>query len=103
MQAPRKPRVLRIRMLENQAYRRRCGFEPVRYYGQVWSTKAHAEDVFEIWTTGLYARMKYRRTGFELEDLEIDNTYTFADSSHVTGGLRITDGQPDREACPDTF
>jgi hypothetical protein len=79
---------LTLRMLETQAQRCRIGYKAVNYYQQDWLTAEHPDDVYVIVTNGLRAEMKYHRTGFELKELDIDDTYTFPDKSHVTGGIR---------------
>ena len=79
---------LSLRMLETQAERHRIGYKAVNYYRQDWLVVEPPGDVYVIVTDGLRAQMKFRRTGYELEELDIDDTYTFPDKSHVTGGIR---------------
>ena len=79
---------LSLRMLEVQAQRCRIGFKPVDYYQQAWITKEHPGDAYEVKTDGLRAYITYHPSGWRIQELDIDNTYTFPDKSHVTRGVR---------------
>jgi hypothetical protein len=82
---------LSLRMLETQAQRSRIGFKPVDYYQQAWTTKEHPGDEYEVKTDGLRAYITYHPSGWRIQELDIDNTYEFADKNHVVRGIRRTD------------
>jgi hypothetical protein len=82
---------LSLRMLEVQAQRCRIGFKPVDYYQQAWITTEHPGDAYEVKTDGLRAFITYHPSGWRIQELDIDNTYTFPDTHHVVRGVRRTD------------